>query len=122
MSFLLIVVVALIHAPNALRGDADVPLTPLWASVVQTFFRQGIGCTAVPLFFAIAGFLFFHRFEPRFSQFAEKLRRRFHSLVLPYLIWSGFPVLISILLVRLPWTGSPLQRPGGPDAALRDMG
>lgn len=47
---------------------------------------------AVPTFFVISGYLFFANM-PRWSWdgYRSKLRSRWHSLVIPYLIWNALP-------------------------------
>ena len=44
------------------------------------------GQSAVPFFFFVSGFLFFLSYDP--GSAAGKLRRRFRSLVVPYLLWN----------------------------------
>ena len=43
----------------------------------------------VPMFFAISGYLFFYNLD-KFStrQYLNKIKRRFHTLFIPYLFWN----------------------------------
>ena len=54
---------------------------------------------AVPLFFAISGYLFFNNAET-FSAtvYKKKLKSRMHSLVIPYFLWSSIFLFIKIIL------------------------
>lgn len=52
--------------------------------------------SAVPMFFAISAYLFFRNFE--ISKYPEKLKKRFFSIVIPYLIFNiGFYIVLLIL-------------------------
>ncbi len=51
---------------------------------------------AVPLFFLISGYLFYYKATHfTLNVYFEKLKRRVHSLIIPYLIWN----LIAIVVV-----------------------
>jgi len=50
---------------------------------------------SVPIYFFIAGYVFFYKVELTQKQYFRKLRNRTKSLLIPYLIWN----LITILIV-----------------------
>ncbi len=50
---------------------------------------------SVPIYYFIAGYVFFFGMEMKPAQYARKLRNRVKSLLIPYLIWN----LIAILIV-----------------------
>ena len=53
----------------------------------------------VEMWFLISSFLFFYSFEGwDWGLFCDKLRRRFHSLFIPYLIWNAFALLVFFLV------------------------
>lgn len=53
---------------------------------------------AVPVFFVISGFLFYRRLENwKWEGYICKLRRRIHSLLIPYLIWNTCYILFALL-------------------------
>ncbi len=56
---------------------------------------------AVPSFFFISGFLFFHNGEFSRTAYFEKLKRRISSLLIPYLLWNIIYFLIVALLQML---------------------
>lgn len=52
--------------------------------------QNGVCCVAVPLFALFSGYFFFSGLEDKwdFSLWMEKLKKRIHSLLIPYLIWN----------------------------------
>ncbi len=48
----------------------------------------------VPLFFFIAGYLFFYGKSFNFEVYKEKLKKRFHSLFIPYMMWNTIAILM----------------------------
>jgi hypothetical protein len=69
---------------------------PLPVAAILISFVLFIGFTAVPAMSAISGFLFFQGATPqRPPDFARKLRRRVHSLVIPFLIWGTLFALVG---------------------------
>ena len=81
-----------------------------------------IGCSvAVPAFMFIAGFLFFRggrRFE--WSMYLAKLKRRFHSILIPYLLWNAIYFLVVLLLQSLSRNFSLLLHKPIADFSLHD--
>lgn len=51
---------------------------------------------AVPLFFFISGFLFFYRMEFSFMVYRGKLKKRFRTLLVPYLFWNVVVFLLFL--------------------------
>ena len=70
----------------------------------------GLTSLAVPLFFAMSGYLFFHGTD-RFTWevYAEKLKRRLKTLLIPYLVWNAVALLVFWLKARL--GHAPMQWP-----------
>ena len=56
--------------------------------VVKSIFESFLAPLAVPCFFFISGYYFFKNFENRWSVYFGKLKRRFHHLLIPYVIWN----------------------------------
>lgn len=56
----------------------------------------------VPMFFAISGYLFFYNCD-KFSirQYLYKMKRRFHTLFIPYLFWNLIVVIYYIISNQL---------------------
>lgn len=94
LRFPLCVGVVLIHVGT---NTENCPSHPLFDSV-QYLFAQILARVAVPLFFAFSGFLFFNKNECfTFSNYKEKLRKRFWNLLIPYLFWNFMPILYLLL-------------------------
>lgn len=80
LSFVLIVMVVYIH--SFYLEATDYP----YANAVQIFVSN-LASGAVPLFYAISGFLFFNGMT-KINECIPKIKRRVGSLLVPYLIWN----------------------------------
>ena len=71
-------------------------------NLISTFFSaHGISQLAVPAFFIISGYFFYHNIkEWNTTVYFYKIRKRIFTLLIPYLLWNGIPIL-GIMLVRL---------------------
>ena len=99
MRFPLIAMIVMFH----LYPPEQIIATPYASyNIVATFFSaHGIARLAVPAFFLISGYFFFyHLKEWNKTVYAEKIRKRVSTLLIPYLLWNGIPIL-GIILVRL---------------------
>lgn len=105
VSFFSMIMVVFLHSYN-LGEDIiyDSSYTKNLVFFVQFFISQGIARVAVPIFFCISGYLFFVNKEITFSVYGLLLKKRFKTLVLPYLFWSFLGFLIYFLLQVLPQT------------------
>lgn len=56
----------------------------------------------VPAFFFISGYFFFHLGLPDIDDLKSKLRRRFHTLMIPYILWNIIGMLCILVKVS-PW-------------------
>jgi surface polysaccharide O-acyltransferase-like enzyme len=90
LRFPLILGVAFIHGGAVLhtpQGSFDVIHSHIaWVDFIVNI-SQNVADVSTPLFFAIAGYLFFWGGWSR-EKYAGKLKRRFHTLLIPYLFWS----------------------------------
>jgi surface polysaccharide O-acyltransferase-like enzyme len=93
LSLLAIVFVVYIHAYNFpehyLFPDTVMSGPPGIPSFIEYFVSNGLGRFAVPLFFAISGYLFFHDFRADPRVFLGKFAKRLRTLAIPYLLWSA---------------------------------
>ncbi|MDX1933301.1 MAG: acyltransferase family protein [Capsulimonadales bacterium] len=104
LSFVSIVAVVYVHAYN-LTDRYLLPWTlstdPLTATAfIQMFVSNGLTRFAVPIFFAISGFLFFRKFEPDLLWFADQFGKRLRSLAIPYFLWSTIGLALVWFLQR----------------------
>lgn len=98
MRFPLITLVVLFH----LYPPEEV-ITSQYTSynIISTFFSaNGIARLAVPTFFLISGYFFYYHLKKWDSSvYTSKLRKRIKTLLIPYLLWNGIPVL-GIIIAR----------------------
>ena len=108
LRFPLILLVVLMHStgyPALSRHHVD--LTRLDAGGVYDLVRLALayvlGAGAVPCFFLISGYLFYYSTGGRLTRhlYTRKVRRRIHSLLLPYLLWNVLALLL-LTLTRQP--------------------
>ena len=64
-------------------------------------FGKLLGRLAVPTFFFISGYLFFYGKEWNMAVYREKIKKRFRTLFIPYIIWNGLAILFLFLIQRL---------------------
>lgn len=57
------------------------------------FVKAFIVDQSVPVYFFIAGYVFFLGMDMSINSYAGKLRRRCHSLLIPYLMWNTLAIL-----------------------------
>lgn len=117
LRFPLAILVVFVHG-----FGADIDVSELHASgltglavydYIRLFFSVVIARSAVPIFFIISGYLLFRKVEEYSKQvYVGKLKKRWHSLVIPYLSWNMLIVFWSlafklggILLHGKPWSG-----------------
>lgn len=78
---------------------------------VRIFFSHQFPTFAVPTFFLISGYLFFRHLEHwQWSAYSNKLQRRIHTILLPYIGWNIFhcihlcwPLLMKIVHGTAHW-------------------
>lgn len=117
LRFPLAILVVFVHS-----FGADIDVSELHASgltglavydYIRLFFSVVIARSAVPIFFIISGYLLFLKVEEyNKTVYISKLRKRWHSLVIPYFSWIVLLILWTlmfkvggILLHDKPWTG-----------------
>lgn len=107
LSFVCIILVLYIHSgfhdyPNEIHGMA-------FNFKLQNFISGMFGRCAVPLFYAISGFLFFiglndgNRVD--YTKLLLKIKKRVKTLLVPYLIACLFPAVFSLGLEFIPGVG-----------------
>lgn len=92
IQFLLSVMVVLIHSMTIFINLPGKETQYIYGKNITTFIQifigDGISRVAVPLFLILSGYLFYKNFDGSLSSYKYKLKRRFISLVIPYLFWS----------------------------------
>ena len=83
---------------------------------IRLFFSVVIARSAVPLFFIISGYLLFLKVDDYSkSVYMAKLKKRWHSLVIPYLLW-----LVLFILWNLMFTAGAILLHGKPYTSILD--
>lgn len=103
ISFISIIMVVFLHcynfADNFLQPTTIITEGLNYATFIEYFICNGFTRVAVPLFFLISGYLFYHTFKCSFRGYGSKLKSRFFSLVVPYVLWT----VMSMLVCRIFW-------------------
>ena len=73
------------------------------AAMCEYFFSNELFRFAVPMFFAISGFLFFFTYENTKQCYVRKLKSRVRSLLIPYIIWAVISGLFLTCISQIPF-------------------
>ena len=103
LSFISIILVLYIHSgfheyPHEIAGMT-------FNIYLQEFISGMIGRMAVPLFFAISGYLFFLNTDKGIQAVGQKIKKRVRTLVIPYMIACLFLPVFYLLMEVIPGTG-----------------
>lgn len=71
---------------------------------VRNLISQSIARVAVPLFFLMAGYLFFLTFHQTVNGWLEKLRARFKTLFIPFVFWNLAMLVVMATAQSIPQT------------------
>ena len=93
LRFPLIFLIILLHCYSVVRFDEP---RILYFKVIYPF-SLWLGETGVPAFFFISGYLFFVSKK----SYGKKLKTRFHTLLIPYLLWNLILLSIYIILYAI---------------------
>jgi surface polysaccharide O-acyltransferase-like enzyme len=106
ISFSMVFFVVIIHSKTntLVETKGDLTIANQINSFIQSTISEGFARAAVPLYFAISGFLFFQGYVWQPAFFRKKFAGRLTSLVVPYLVWSGFWILAYYSLQSFPQT------------------
>jgi fucose 4-O-acetylase-like acetyltransferase len=77
----------------------DDPLT--FTTYFQYFFSNGFLRFRIPLLFLISGYLY-AQYDSK--PYGERTKKRFQTLIIPYLLWSAVGLLITFLFQQFPYT------------------
>lgn len=95
LRFPLIVCVVIIHAYYL---NIDIENYPICYKI-SYFFSQCITKVAVPLFMLFSGYLLFYKTETYTKDiYIQKVKKRTHSLLIPYLIWNTLFLLVYYII------------------------
>ena len=100
LSFISIILVLYIHSgfheyPHEIAG---MPFN----IIMQELISEKLGRCAVPLFYAISGYLFFHNIENSLKDVWNKMKKRVRTLLIPYLIACLFLPIFLVIIECVP--------------------
>lgn len=78
-------------------------------NIVKLAFSGIIALIGVPAFFFISGYLFFNKVtQYDLGVYKKKLKSRFQSLMIPYLLWPIIiiPMVIAVMWIKIKFTGA----------------
>jgi surface polysaccharide O-acyltransferase-like enzyme len=107
LRFPLIVGVIFIHNYDTMvplaSGSIGVTHNSIWVEFVRFFISRGVAAVAVPLFFAISGYLYFLG-GWSWGKHVGKLKRRLHTLFIPFLFWNLLTLAVFAIAESIPQT------------------
>ena len=103
LRFPLAVAVVFIHS-FGIPSEVDVSLIDWdnlssmdFYNLVRICFSHVLTHIAVPTFFLVSGFLFFYKLkEFNWTIYVQKMKKRFHSLFVPYVLWNLASIMVTI--------------------------
>ena len=99
--FALIVLVVFIHNVVTEVNFADRVVNvevPFAVDIIRTLISSVFACVAVPVFFFISSYILFTKDEP----YPVVLKKKFRSILVPYLIWNALITLIYFVAQSVP--------------------
>lgn len=66
---------------------------PDWYFYILNFIGEVLARLSVPLFFVISGFLFFYRNDFNGKVYLKKLKSRFTTLLIPFILWNVIAII-----------------------------
>ena len=100
LSFVAIILVVVIHNSTINQYSLSPDFFTNFTNFIHNFFAYDFGAIAVPLFFFLAGIAFFRNYKPKL--YLKKLRSRFKTLLIPFLIWNIISLLFAIICTYTP--------------------
>ncbi|MEC4049936.1 acyltransferase [Flavobacterium sp. SUN046] len=122
LSFVAMIMVVYIHSFNyTLFVKLNEPINPIFINI-EDFISFHICRVAVPSFFMISGYLLLFNYKWTISSYLQKLKKRFHSLVLPYFLWVSLWTLFFITISFVPQLKSFINNPISITHSLWEIG
>ena len=93
--FILSVLVFFIHIAAFAQYPESDGAVAVFNDKVAFFFKESITRFAVPMYFILSGMTFFRDYTNK--KYISKLKSRFFTLCIPYLIWNTLTMLFDIV-------------------------
>jgi fucose 4-O-acetylase-like acetyltransferase len=110
LTFISIALLGYVHGYNlnntylAPYSSVDEPLT--FTTFIEYFFANGFLRFRIPILFLISGYLY-AQYDNR--PYGERTKKRFKTLIIPYLIWSAIGLVVTFILQQFPFTAYAVQ-------------
>lgn len=87
--FIMSIGIVFLHSYTSVQMYPPLEKLTIYQQIARVLSMQ-FGEMAVPTFFLISGFLFYNGYSQNISCYKYKLKKRFYSLLIPYLFWNIF--------------------------------
>ena len=104
LRFPLIVGIVFLHMYTAEVAYVPINEAANIFTVLSYYIPNVLAIVVVPLFFLLAGYLFFINFQYSFAFFIQKYKSRFRTLVVPYILWNLIILAFYTIAQTLPAT------------------
>ena len=106
MRFPMIVGVVFIHAlgVSAIVGGKTYGFfgaVPIY-SFCSNLFSNILGRVCLIIFWFTSGYLFFYKTDFSFDVYKKKIKKRVHTLLIPFLFWNAFSLIIYYIFMHIP--------------------
>lgn len=99
--FVMSIGIVLFHTYSSVQTVPFLMELPVYQEVSRIFSMQ-FGEICVPTFFTISGYLFFYGYRQTWNCYKSKIKRRIHTLIIPYLLWNGLFVGLYYMAEYIP--------------------
>ena len=90
-----------IRMSNSTIGVSD---NPFYVDFIRNLVSNQVARIAVPLFFLISGYLFFQKFDMTWKLYRSKIKSRYQSLMIPFIIWNLLTIAAILGAQSNPYT------------------
>lgn len=97
LRFPMIVMVAYIHYFESYKTGQETIGNEVYNNLM-ILMSHVISRAAVPTFFLVSGYYFFHNTEFSFDVFKEKFKKRLRSLFVPYVLWISLFIILTVIM------------------------
>lgn len=99
--FIMSIGIVFLHSYTCVQMYPFLKEMATYQAVARVFSMQ-FGEVGVPTFFIISGYLFFVGYQQTWSCYKNKIKRRFYTLVIPYLFWNALMIAIYYSVECIP--------------------
>jgi len=109
LSFYSIFMVVVCHAYNLTNHSIEIERDAIY--YIEYLFALELSNIFIPMFFFISGYLFFTNHDFSVFTFKRKIKNRFKTLVIPYILWCAFWFLVVYAIQYIPSLSHFFEKP-----------